>query len=157
MAGTNSGSGRHTRPVVGMALVSLLLCGVFFPLLITGVAQVLLPYQANGEVVQFNGRAVGSILIAQNFSLPFFFHPRNNSASGVDPDITVRDAYTQVARISQATGIQATALDSLIDQNTDRVSVALEVPYVNVLVLNLALVNAYPSVYSGFLLHCNKC
>ena len=76
------------KPIVGLAVISLLICGLFFPLLVTGIGQVLFPYQANGEIVQLNGKDVGSNLIAQNFTLPIFFHPRNDSASGVDPDIT---------------------------------------------------------------------
>jgi K+-transporting ATPase ATPase C chain len=153
MATTNSNSkGRHLRHLVGMAFVSLLLCGLFFPLLVTGVAQVLLPYQANGEVVQFNGRPIGSVLIAQDFNQSIFFHPRlsNESASGVDPDITVQDAYAQIPRISNASGIPATTLKQIVDQNTDWQSAAFGDPYVEVLLLNLALINAYPSVYGAF-------
>ncbi|MDV3293868.1 MAG: potassium-transporting ATPase subunit C [Nitrososphaerales archaeon] len=143
-------SGKGFRPAVGLALLSLLVCGLFYPLLITGVAQVLFPYQANGEMVQLGGRTIGSNFIAQAFSQPIFFHPRNSSASGVDPDITVQDAYSQVARISRATGIPADSLESMIRQNTDRVSVALEVTLVNVLSLNLLLIDTYPSVYENY-------
>ncbi|MDV3244898.1 MAG: potassium-transporting ATPase subunit C [Nitrososphaerales archaeon] len=142
--------GTGYRPVVGLALLSLLLCGLLFPLLITGLGQLLFPYQANGELVQFNGRVAGSYLIAQTFSQPIFFHPRNDSASGVDPDISVQDAFGQVARISAATGISVASLDSLINQNTDGVSSALGIPYVNVLALNLALISAHPSVYGSY-------
>lgn len=138
------------RPIIGMALASLLLCGLFFPLLITGIAQVTLPYQANGEVIQFDGRPVGSVLIAQNFNRSVFFYPRNDSASGVDPDITVQDAYSQIPRISNATGIPASSLKQLVDRDTDQVSVLFGNPYVDVLTLNLALIGAYPSVYSGY-------
>ena len=77
------------RPIVTLAVVSLIICGMLFPLFITVLGQVFFPYQANGEIVQFNGRTVGSNLISQNFSLPIFFHARNDSASGVDPDITI--------------------------------------------------------------------
>jgi potassium-transporting ATPase KdpC subunit len=143
---------RNLRPIVGMAIVSLLLCGLFFPLLITGVAQVLLPYQANGEVAQLNGRPVGSVLIAQSFNQSVFFFPRpsNESASGVDPDITVQDAYSQIPRISNATGIPVSSLGHLVDANTDPASKVLGMPYVDVLALNLALISTYPSVYSSY-------
>ncbi len=107
-------------PVVGIAIISLLVCGLFFPLLITGVAQVILPYQANGEVVHLGGVAVGSNNIAQNFTLPIFFHPRNDSASRLDPDITVQDALSQIPRISNATGIPEASLQQLVDQNIDQ-------------------------------------
>jgi K+-transporting ATPase ATPase C chain len=130
-----------------MTLVSLLLCGLFFPLLITGIAQVALPYQANGEIVQFNGRPAGSELIAQSFNGSKFFQPRNDSASGVDPDITVQDAYSQIPAISAATNISSNALHQLVDGKTDLVSKIFGNPYVNVLDLNLALIQEYPSVY----------
>jgi len=138
------------RPIVGMAIVSLLLCGLFFPLLITGIAQAVFPYQANGELVQLNGRTVGSSLIAENFTLPIFFFARNNSASGVDPDITVQDAYSQIPRISNASGIAIAALRSLVDNNTEGTLWIFGSPYVNVLKLNLLLIKNYPSIYVKF-------
>ncbi|HZW55104.1 MAG TPA: potassium-transporting ATPase subunit C [Nitrososphaerales archaeon] len=140
------------RPIISVAVISLLLCGVFFPLFVTGVGQVLFPYQSNGELVQLNGRTVGSYLINNNFTLPIFFHarPANESASGVDPDITLQDAYSQVARINAATGIPSGALNQTIQQNVEGVYWIFGSPYVNVLRLNLALINEYPSVYSNF-------
>ena len=140
---------KWVRPIIGMAIVSLLLCGLFFPLLITGIAQAVLPYQANGEVVHFNGRAAGSELIAQDFNGTTYFQPRNDSASGVDPDITVQDAYSQIQRISSATGIPANALRQLVDSKTDAISKIFGDPYVNVLDLNLALIQSYPTVYGS--------
>ena len=68
------------KPIIGLTVISLLICGLFFPLLVIGMAQVFFAYQANGEIVQLNGKAVGSNLIAQNFTLPIFFHSRNDSA-----------------------------------------------------------------------------
>ena len=111
------------KPIIGLALVSLIICGLFFPLLITGIAQVFFPYQANGEIVQLNGKDVGSNFIAQTFTLPVFFHTRNEtaspSASGVDPDILLQDAYDQIPQISNATGISSSALKSIVDQNQE--------------------------------------
>jgi K+-transporting ATPase ATPase C chain len=149
MSGPNS-RGALLRPVIGLTIVSLFICGLFFPLFVTGVAQALLPYQANGEVVQFKGRAAGSELIAQSFTQPVFFQPRqaNESASGVDPHITVLNAYSQIPRISNATGIPSGALRQIVDGNTELVSKLFGNPYVNVLDLNLALIRAYPTVYA---------
>jgi K+-transporting ATPase ATPase C chain len=90
----------------------------------------------------------------QNFTLPIFFHTRNEtsdpSASTVDPDITVQDAATQVPGISNATGIPAAALTSLVNQNQQGTFWIFGSPYVDVLQLNLLLINNYPSVYSNF-------
>jgi potassium-transporting ATPase KdpC subunit len=138
------------KPIIGLTVISLLICGLFFPLLVTGIAQVFFPYQANGEIVQLNGKAVGSNLIAQNFTLPIFFHPRNDSASGVDPDITLQDAYSQIPRISNATGIPADSLTYIVNQNQEGTLWIFGSPYVNVLRINLALIKEYPSIYSRF-------
>jgi K+-transporting ATPase ATPase C chain len=133
-----------------MAIISLILCGLVFPIVVTGLAQVLMPYQANGEIVQFKGRNVGSILVAENFTSPMFFHPWNASASGVDPDITLQDAYSQMPRIQAATGISSDALKQIVDSNIERTLWVTGDPYVNVLKLNLILIQQYPSIYSAF-------
>ncbi len=138
------------KPIIGLAVVSLLICGLFFPLLVTGIAQVFFPYQGNGEILQLNGKDVGSNLIAQNFTLPIFFHPRNDSASGVDPDITLQDAYSQIPQISNATGISSAALTNMVDQNQEGTLWIFGSPYVNVLRINLELIKEYPSIYSNF-------
>jgi K+-transporting ATPase ATPase C chain len=138
------------RPLIGIAIISMVICGLFFPLIITGLGQVLFPYQANGELARLNDRNVGSYLIDNNFTLPIFFHARNNSASGVDPDITVQDAYSQIPRIQNATGIAAGALRSIVDQNTEGTFWVFGSPYVDVLRVNLALIGEYPSVYAEF-------
>ena len=138
-------------PAIRLAVISLVLCGLVFPLVITGLAQVLFPSQANGSLVQFHGRNIGSSLIAQNFSLPIFFHPRNDSASGVDPDITVQDAYSQIPRIASATGISADKLQQIVDQNQEGMFWIFGTPYVNVLELNLALISQTgSSAYKNF-------
>ena len=137
---------------VRLALISLVLCGLLFPLIVTGVAQVLFPYQANGDLVQIHGRYVGSSVIAQDFESSMFFHSRNASlsASGVDPDITLQDAYSQIPRIQNATGISATSLKQLVDQNVERTMWIAGDPYVNVLNLNLLLIENYPSIYAAY-------
>ena len=121
-----------------------------FPLVITGVAQLIFPSQANGSLVQFHDKAVGSSLIAQSFSLPIFFHPRNGSASGVDPDITVQDAYSQIPRINSATGLSVDLLQQLVNQNEEGTFWIFGTPYVNVLRLNLALIQTNNAAYSRF-------
>jgi K+-transporting ATPase ATPase C chain len=140
------------RPEIALALISLLLCGLFFPLLMTSLAQVIFPNQANGDIVKLKGQPVGSNLIAQNFSLPIFFHSRDpsQSASGVDPDITLQDAYSQTNRIQNATGIPSDALTNLINENKEGTVWIFGTPYLNVLRINLALIQTYPSIYSQF-------
>jgi K+-transporting ATPase ATPase C chain len=149
----------HARPIVGLAFVSLLICGLFFPFLITGIAQATMPYQANGSLASIgsNGRIVGSYLIDNNFTSPIFFHGRNEtnvltaSASGVDPDINLTQAYGQVPRINNATGIPKQDLINIINSNAEGTFWIFGSPYVNVLRLNLILMSDYPQVYSKYL------
>ena len=138
--------------MMGLALVSLLICGLLFPLLITVIGQVFFPYQANGEIVQLNGQAVGSNLIAQNFDLPIFFQTRNQSetASGVDPDITLQEAYSQIPQVSNATGIPVDSLTNIVNQNQEGSLWIFGSPYINVLRINLVLIKDYPSIYGNF-------
>jgi potassium-transporting ATPase KdpC subunit len=144
----------HIRPIIGITLVSLLICGFLYPLFITGIGQVFFPSQANGEIVAINGEPVGSALIAQQFSLPIFFHSRNEtampSASGVDPDILLDEAYAQIPRISNATGISAESLTNLVNESQEGTLWVFGTRYINVLEVNLQLIHDHPTVYGNF-------
>ena len=64
-----------------LALLSLVL-GLAYPLLVTALAQSLFPHQANGSLVQANGRVIGSSLIGQSFTQPHWFWGRPVRHSG---------------------------------------------------------------------------
>ncbi len=75
---------RQARTAVMMTLLLTLLTGLAYPLVMTGLAQVLFPYQANGSLIRdADGRIVGAELIGQMFTRPEYFHPRP-SAAGAD-------------------------------------------------------------------------
>jgi potassium-transporting ATPase KdpC subunit len=67
-----------------MTIATTILLGIIYPLVVTGIAQVLFPKKANGELIEVNGKLVGSRLLAQSFTSAGYFHPRP-SAVNYDP------------------------------------------------------------------------
>jgi len=71
---------RQLLPALRMFLVFTVLVGLAYPLVVTGVAQALWPDQADGSLVQVDGKAVGSSLIGQTFTEAKYLHPRPSAA-----------------------------------------------------------------------------
>jgi K+-transporting ATPase ATPase C chain len=70
----------HLRTAALMTLVTTLLLGVAYPLAVTGVAQVLFPDQANGQLIERHGRLVGSRILGQPFTSAGYFWSRPSAA-----------------------------------------------------------------------------
>ena len=66
----------YVLPSLRLWLVTILVCVVGYTGLVLAFAQTFAPYQANGSIIEMNGRAVGSKLIAQEFAGPRYFWPR---------------------------------------------------------------------------------
>src|SRR6185369_10663855 len=72
-------------PGLRIKIFMTVVLGVGYPLLMTGISQVVFPKQANGSLIKAGGKVFGSDLIGQSFSRPEYFHPRPSSAgSGYD-------------------------------------------------------------------------
>jgi K+-transporting ATPase ATPase C chain len=184
---------RHILVAIRLAAVTLLLTGLAYPLVVTGLVRVAFPGQSEGGLVRIGGTVVGARLIAQPFHDPSYFWPRpsaagsghdaaasggsnlgptsrvlhdrvqrdvsdltrgtpssairdvpvdrvTTSASGLDPDITVANAYSQAPRVAAARRLPMEDVRALIDACViGRQFGLLGEPRLNVLALNLAL------------------
>jgi len=67
---------KYTRPAIIMTLLLTILLGLVYPGVVTGLAQLLFPFQANGSLITVNGKVIGSDLIGQYWTAPGYFHGR---------------------------------------------------------------------------------
>jgi potassium-transporting ATPase KdpC subunit len=178
-----------------MTMVTTVLLGLLYPLVVTGLAQALFPDEANGQLRDRDGQTVGSAIIGQGFAAAGYFRSRasaagqgydpassggtnlgptnkklidavtaavdaarkenpnapvpidmvTTSASGFDPHISPDNAMFQVPRVARARGIGEPELQAFVERRIEgRQLGLLGEPRVNVLLLNLALDEAYP-------------
>src|SRR5579875_1057632 len=87
-------------------LVFTVVCGIIYPVVMWGVAQIAFKDQANGSLVTYNGRVVGSSLICQEFvnskgaPLPQYFQPRpSNASSGASNDYGCDPGYSGASNL----------------------------------------------------------
>jgi potassium-transporting ATPase KdpC subunit len=77
---------KNLSVAIRFTMVTTIVFGLGYPLLVTGLSQLIFPKQANGSLIEKNGQVIGSRLLAQGFSGDKYFHPRPSAAgNGYDP------------------------------------------------------------------------
>lgn len=110
------------HPALVSAGLFMAITGLAYPLVTTAAAWLLFPHQAEGSIVTRNGAAVGSEIIGQSFTKPYYFHPRPSATTGTDPkdpSKTVDQPYN--AANSGASNLAPTS-KKLIGEVADRVA-----------------------------------
>ena len=120
---------KELRPAIVLTAAFTVLCGLAYPLAMTGIAQAVFPYQANGSLIEKDGNVIGSALIGQNFTQDKYFHGRLSATTDTDPNDptkTVPSPYNAAASVATNLGPTSKAL---VDRVTgDAAKLAAENP-----------------------------
>ena len=113
---------KEIRPAIVFIVALTLITGLAYPLAITGLAGVIFPHQAQGSLIEQDGKVIGSDLIGQNFTSDKYFHGRPSATTGPDP----ADPSKSVSQPYNAANSMGSNLGPTSKALIDRVSADVE-------------------------------
>jgi K+-transporting ATPase ATPase C chain len=124
---------KQIRPALVMIVAMTLITGLIYPLSMTGLAQLLFPFQANGSLITRGGHVIGSALIGQDFTSAKYFHGRPSATTEPDPkDPSKTVAVPYAADNSGGSNAGPTSKDLIARVSSSAAKLAAENPGVPV-------------------------
>src|SRR5580698_3062624 len=109
---------KEIRPAIVMIVVMTIITGLIYPLGMTGIAQLVFPKQANGSLIEHDGKVIGSSLIGQNFTDAKYFHGRPSATTEPDPNDASKTVAAPYAADNSAGSNLGPTSKALIDRVT---------------------------------------
>jgi K+-transporting ATPase ATPase C chain len=120
---------KHIRPAIVMIVAMTIITGLIYPLAMTGIAQTIFPYQANGSLITKDDKVIGSALIGQNFTSEKYFHGRLSATTEPDPKDPTKTVPTPYAADNSAGSNLGPTSKALVDRvKADAATLAKENP-----------------------------